>query len=292
MPFFGFTKIDLMEEKRRVKKEKVVYNSGLPVLNAHAAGIDVGDTKYDVALYDRRGRLVTREYGAFTEDLCALVGWLSQEKITTVAIESTGVYWLCLYVMLEEAGIEPWLVNARHAKNVTGRKKDDTDAIWLQKLHSCGLLNKSFQPDTDTRVLRTYVRQRKQLVTTSSDSVRRMQKSLELMNIKLHTVISDILGKTGLSMVKAILEGERSPDKLIAFKDCRIKASDEQVKKSLKGIWKGEYLFMLRLAYDQYMFSYAQVQQCDEHIAQVLQEAVAKNNGGELLEIKKKAEKE
>lgn len=168
---------------------------------------------------------MTCEFPAFTEDLKELVNWLLSAGITTVAMESTGAYWLNLYLMLEEAGIEPYLVNAKHVKNVTGRKKDDTDAIWIQKLHTCGLLQKSFQPESKTRILRTYVRHRKKLITIQSDSVRRMQKSLELMNKKLHTVISDILGKTGLQMVVAIINGERGPNELLKFKDHRIKES-------------------------------------------------------------------
>ena len=195
--------------------------------------------------------------------------------------------------MLEEAGIEPYLVNAKHVKNVTGRKKDDTDAIWLQKLHSCGLLQKSFQPEGEIRVLRTYVRQRKNLITIASDSVRRMQKALELMNIKLHTVISDILGETGLKMVIAILHGERDPNELIKLKDRRIKASEEEIKKSLKGIWKDEYLFMLQQAYDGYMFYRSQVKACEEKIKEQLLRQVAQVSEGDISDLvfKKKAQK-
>lgn len=275
-----------------VKKKR--YGQGLPVFNFNAAGIDVGDTEYDVAISDGATGFEVRQYKTFTEDLRNLVDWLVSEGITTVAIESTGVYWLNLYLMLEEFGIEPYLVNARHVKNVTGRKKDDTDAIWLQKLHSCGLLQKSFQPEEEIRVLRTYVRQRKNLISISSDSVRRMQKSMELMNIKLHTVISDILGKTGLQMVKAILNGERNPDELIKLKDPRIKASEEDIKKSLVGIWKEEYLFMLRQAYDEYIFYQSQINVCEEKIKEQLVNQVANILDGDITEIqleKKKPKK-
>src|ERR1035437_10551683 len=222
------------------------FSQGLPVTNFHAAGIDVGDSKNDVAVSDGKNGFIVREYSTFTADLINLVKWLVSLAITTVAMESTGVYWLNLYLKLEEVGIEPYLVNAKHTKNVTGRKKDDTDAIWLQKLHSCGLLQKSFQPDDRIRVLRSYVRQRKKLITISSDSVRRMQKALELMNIKRHTVISDLIGKTGLQMVVSIINGERHPKELLKHKDRRIKASDEIILKSLDGIWRDEYLFLDR----------------------------------------------
>lgn len=251
-------------------EEKKQFKTGLPVYNPHAAGIDIGDSKHDVAISDGSGGHQVRLFESFTEDLQRLVRWLKDEKITTVAIESTGVYWLNLYLMLQEAGIEPYLVNAKHVKNVTGRKRDDTDAIWLQRLHSCGLLQKSFQPDSQVRILRTYVRQRKNLITINSDSVRRMQKALELMNIKLHVVISDLLGKTGVLMVEAILNGERDPQKLLPLKDPRIKASDEVVLKSLKGIWKDEYLFMLQQAYDSYRFYQGQIKACEEKIKELL----------------------
>lgn len=270
-------------------RKKKIYARGLAIYHEFAAGIDIGDTFHAVAIWTKDGYEV-REFGSFTEDLEMLVQWLVSEKITTAALESTGIYWVQLYLMLEEAGIEPYLVNARHAKNVTGRKKDDTDAIWLQKLHSCGLLQKSFQPDNDTRVLRSYVRQRKSLLQTCSDSVRRMQKALELMNIKLHTVISDILGKTGLSMVKAILDGERSAKELLKYKDHRIKASEETILKSLNGIFKEEYLFALKQSYDEYMFYQKQVDDCDEMIRKQLERLAAKVLDGEITEtpLKKK----
>lgn len=273
--------------------KKKIFSQGLPVFHPYAAGIDVGDTMHDVAISDGYNGHEVREYLTFTEDTTNLVAWLVSEGITTVAIESTGVYWLNLYLMLEEAGIEPYLVNAKHAKNVTGRKKDDTDAIWLQKLHSCGLLQKSFQPEAQMRVLRDYVRQRKNLIRISSDSVRRMQKAMELMNIKLHTVISDILGKTGLQMVNSILNGERDPKELVKLKDPRIKASEEVIKKSLAGIWREEYLFMLKQAYDEYLFYQTQIAACEERIKEQLMSQVAKILDGDLIDIqlKKKPKK-
>lgn len=275
------------EEKKFSKKR---HSQGLPVINLFAAGIDVGDTKMDVAISDGNTGFEVREYRSFTEDLKLLVSWLISKGITTAAMESTGIYWLTLYLMLEEAGIEPYLVNATHAKNVTGRKKDDTDAIWLQKLHCCGLLQKSFQPEGEIRTLRTYVRQRKNLISICSDSVRRMQKALELMNIKIHTVISDILGKTGLQMIQCILNGERDPEELIKYKDRRIKASDEEIRKSLVGIWKEEYLFTLKQAYDEYNFYQIQIADCDYKIQQLLLKQAAKVMDGDItnLNLKKK----
>jgi len=271
-----------------VKVKKKRFSQGLPVYNPHAAGIDVGDTKHDVAIADGATGHEVREYLSFTEDIQELVAWLTEEGITTVAMESTGVYWLNLYLMLEEAGIEPYLVNAKHAKNVTGRKKDDTDAIWLHKLHSCGLLQKSFQPDGEIRTLRTYVRQRKKLINNGADCVRRMQKAMELMNLKLHTVISDILGKTGIQMIEAILSGERDPEAFLPLKDPRIKASDQEIKKSLVGIWKEEYLFLLQQAYDGYRFYQSQLKACEERIQKQLLNQAAKVLDGDITDLPQK----
>lgn len=266
----------------RMESPKPKLKSTLPVLRPNAAGIDVGDTQYDVAILDGQGGYLTQQFGTFTQDLHDLVAYLSENGIDTVAIESTGIYWVNLYLLLEQSGIEPYLVNAAHAKNVTGRKKDDTDAIWLQKLHSCGLLNKSFQPDGQIRVLRDYVRHRKNLVTTAADSVRRMQKALELMNIKLHTVISDILGKTGMAMVDAILSGERSFEQLRHYKDHRIKASDEELAKSLEGIWRDEYLFQLQQARQAYLFHQSQIEACDLKIRECLLDRLSQVRDGDL----------
>ena len=211
--------------------------------------------------------------------------WLTSIGITTVAMESTGIYWLPLYLMLEDAGIQVYLVNAKSTKNVTGRKKDDSDAVWIQKLHRCGLLQKSFQPDHENRILRNYVRQRKNLVTIGSDSVRRMQKSLELMNIKVHTVISDLIGKSGMKIIAAILEGERNVEVLAALCDPRIQATKEEIMKSLEGIWSDEYLFILQQAYEEYYFYQKQIKDCNKKIQEQLLKQVAIVKEGDISEV-------
>lgn len=272
-------------KKEEPKKGVVKIGSGLPVFNAHAAGIDIGDTLHCVAICDGQGGHEVKTTSAFTCDLEEIVDYLKSNGITTAAMESTGVYWVPLYIMLEEAGIEPYLVNAKHVKNVTGRKKDDTDAIWIQKLHTCGLLQKSFQPDNETRLLRSYTRQRKNLISLGSDSVRRMQKALELMNIKVHTVISDLLGKSGMLIVKAILAGERSPQILSSLCDPRIKASKVEIIKSLQGIWKEEYLFMLEQAVENYEFHQQQIKSCDEKIKFQLLKQVAIIKEGDITQL-------
>lgn len=272
-------------KKEEVKKGISKFATGMPVFNHHAAGIDIGDTMQCVAVSDGNGGHEVKTTTGFTCDLREIVDYLVEKEVTTVAMESTGVYWLPLYLMVEEAGIEVFLVNAKHVKNVTGRKKDDTDAIWLQKLHTCGLLQKSFQPDNEMRTLRDYTRQRRNLITMNSDTVRRMQKALELMNLKIHTVIADILGKTGMRMLKAILAGERDPQKLVALCDIRIKAPKEEIIKSLEGIWKEEYLFMLQQAVDHYEFHLSQIANCDEMIKKQLLRQVAIVKDGDISEI-------
>jgi transposase len=271
-----------MKKKQSSEKGITKFASGLPVFNHFAAGIDIGDTLMCVAVGDgKQGHLVKTTTG-FTCDLREIVEFLLEHKITTVAMESTGIYWLQLYLMIEEAGIECYLVNAKHVKNVTGRKKDDTDSIWIQKLHTCGLLQKSFQPDSETRILRDYTRQRRNLLQINSDTVRRMQKALELMNIKIHTVISDILGVTGMKMVKAILKGERDLTVLSQLCDVRIKATPEVIQKSLEGVWKEEYLFMLKQALDHYEFHRAQIKECETKIEAQLLKQIAIINDGDI----------
>jgi transposase len=178
-------------KKTEFKQGVVKIGSGLPVLHPHAAGIDIGSAFHCIAIPNGTGGHEVQTIGAFTRDLREIVGYLLAHGITTVAMESTGIYWLPLYLMLEEAGIEVYLVTAKHVKNVKGRKKDDTDAIWIQKLHTCGLLEKSFQPESEQRLLRSYTRQRKVLIQVGADCIRRLQRALELMNVKWANVLSD-----------------------------------------------------------------------------------------------------
>jgi len=264
------------------KKETKKAIQGLPVLQPYAAGADIGDTRHDIAINDGHGGHIVRTFKTFTADIAEAVEWLKEEGITTVAMESTGVYYLTFYLMCEEAGIEPYLVNARYVKNVTGRKKDETDAIWIQRLHTCGLLKNCFQPDNDFRTLRTYVRQRKGIITRSSDEVRRMQKALEQMNIKIHVVISDLLGKTGMQIIKAIIAGNHDPEELAKFRDPRIQASQQEIIKSLQGIWKEEYLFTLAQAHDTYWFYQQQIKECNNKIHEQLLKQIAKANQGDI----------
>jgi transposase len=249
--------------KSKTKNETVKRISQLTVINPTAAGIDVSDNEMMVAYPIGSEQLEVRSFGCFTTDLHTIAKTLRKFMVTTVAMESTGVYWIPLFLMLQEYGFEVYLVNAKHVKNVTGRKDDESDAEWIQKLHSCGLLKASFQPDQLTRTLRSIVRHRKSLESTCSVYINRMQKALELMNIKLHTIISDIDGKTGLLIIEAILAGERDPEKLADLRDWRIKASREDIIKSLEGHYSTEHLFELRQCYQLYCTHRQMIGECD-----------------------------
>lgn len=276
--------------KKQKKKKQILSvksDKGFSLINPHAAGIDIGDTEHFVAVENSEGHEV-RRFDAFTTDLKDILKWLISLGITTVAMESTGIYWLPLYLMLEDAGIDVYLVNAKTTKNVTGRKKDDSDAVWIQKLHRCGLLQKSFQPEHGYRIIRNYVRQRKNLITIASDSIRRMQKALELMNIKVHTVISDLSGKSGMAIMASILEGEKNLEVLAGLCDRRIKATKEEIIKSLEGSWSDEYLFMLRQAYEEYYFYQKQIKDCDKKIQEQLLQQVAIAKDGDISDVPQK----
>ena len=271
--------------KSKTKNEQVKRISQLVVINPTAAGIDVSDNEMMVAYPINSEQLEVRVFGCFTQDLYSIVKTLKSNGITTVAMESTGVYWVALFLLLQEYGFEVYLVNAKHVKNVTGRKDDESDAEWIQKLHSCGLLNASFQPDNMTRTLRSMVRHRKNLVQTSSTYLNRMQKALELMNVKLHTVISDIDGKTGILIIESILAGERNPEVLADLRDKRIKASREEIIKSLEGYYTTEHLFELKQCYQLYCTHREMIDECEKEIEKQLGLQIASRDEGVLPDI-------
>jgi transposase len=207
-----------------------------------------------------------KSFGAFTEDLYAIADWLKSCHVDTVAMEATGIYWVSLFLVLEERGFDIILVNAKHVKNVSGKKTDMKDAEWIRQLHSCGLLSASFQPDSFTRTLRTYMRHRKNLIEMGATHIRMMQKAMEQMNIKPQHVIADITGKSGQAIITSILAGERNPDRLVELLDGRIKASPEDVKRSLAGVWKEEHLFELRQSFELYHLYRSKIADCDKQI--------------------------
>lgn len=241
------------------------------MLNPDAAGVDIGSKEHWVAVPEDRDQQSVRKFSSFTEDLHAIASWLKACRIKTVAMESTGVYWIPLFLILQENDFEVYLVNAKHVKNVSGKKTDEQDCRWIQRLHSCGLVTASFQPDLKTRELRSYIRHRRNLTQSASTHVLRMQKAFEQMNVKLHHVITDITGKTGTKIIEAILAGERDAIKLAKYADTRIRSSKiTLIVKSLQGNWREEHLFELKQSYELYQFYQTKLQECDIEIQKIL----------------------
>jgi transposase len=266
--------------KKTSKEEKKQCIVEMSLVNPNAAGIDISVKEHMVAIPEGRDTGRVRSFGTMTCDLAEIAAWLKANLIETVAMESTGVYWKPLFSLLIREGFEVYLVNSRHVKNVTGRKTDEDDAMWIQKLHSCGLLKSSYLPDEQQDALRTFVRFRRSLIQDSSRFVNRMQKSLEQMNIKFHTVISDIVGKTGISVIEAIIEGERNAEKFLPLIGKGIKADHETIKKSLTGNWQQEHLFTLEQSYELYKTFRNRIERVDKEIEKQLQQYEATCNEG------------
>lgn len=226
----------------------------LPVLHLDAAGIDIGAEEIFVAVPPDRADESVRSFGTFTRDLHELADWLQSCRVTTVAMESTGVYWVPLHQILETRGFEVFLVNAQHVKNVPGRKSDVSDCQWIQYLHSVGLLKASFRPPDDICVIRSLWRHRDSLVQMAAEHTMHMQKALSQMNIQIHHVLSDITGVSGLAILDAILRGERDPIKLAGLCNWRVRSPREVVAKSLEGDYRPEHLFALRQSLKGYRF--------------------------------------
>ena len=261
--------------KKKTKKSKSQTNSpqksrDLPVINANAAGIDIGADTHWVSVPADRDHQPVRSFGCFTSDLYTLAQWLKECRIETVAMESTGVYWIPLFQILENQGLKVKLVNAHHVKNVPGRKTDVLDCQWLQQLHSYGLLSGSFRPEDEICVLRSYIRQRDTLIKSATTHVQRMQKALTQMNLQLHRVISNITGTTGMAIIQAIVAGETDPQLLAELKNSRIRCSNEQMIKALTGDYRAEHLFVLQQELELYKVYQQAINNCDQQIEQYL----------------------
>lgn len=266
-------------------KQKGKKIEKFPVIHPNAAAIDIADKELVVAVSPDRSEENVQAFGSFTCDLYEIAKWLKSCGIDTVAMESTGIYWVQPFLVLQSEGFDTWLVNARQVKNVTGRKSDENDAMWIQRLHSCGLLSKSFQPELEVRGIRSLMRYRKSLVESINKSANTIQKELEQMNIKYHTVISDIQGKTGQKILRAIVNGERDPEKLADLCDPRIKASREEIVKSLQGFWREEHILILSQQYEILQYFRSKIQEIDAEIQKHLKDYVAKQNDGEIPEV-------
>jgi len=244
--------------------------SSLVVINSDVAGIDIGATQHYVAVPEDRDAEPVRAFDTFTADLHRIADWLEQCGVRSVAMESTGVYWIPLFELLERRGFEVLLVNARHVKNVPGRKSDVLDCQWLRTLHACGLLAGAFRPAEQICVLRAYLRQRAMLVECAATHIQHMQKALQQMNLLLHNVIADITGSSGQRIIRAILDGQRDPMQLAALRDHRCKNPVEVIAKSLEGTYRDEHLFALRQAVELFDVYRAKVAACDTAIERAL----------------------
>jgi transposase len=266
----------------RQSKEKGRQNI-LERINLHAAGIDIGADFHFVAVGEDCTEENVRKFGAFTSDLHRLADWLAEHHVETVVMESTGVYWIALFQILEQRGFEVKLVNAAHVKNLPGRKSDVSDCQWLQQLHTFGLLNGSFRPKDEVCVLRTFLRLRDSLVKDCGSHVLRMQKALTEMNVQIHRVLSDITGYTGMAIIRAILTGERDALKLAQMKHPLVKTSAEVIVKALQGDYRVEHLFELQTAVELYDVYQHKIMECEARVEQHLQELEMKADFAQVM---------
>jgi transposase len=273
-----------MEKKGKRPVRRRASPALLERINPNAAGIDCGSAEHYVAVPAGRDEKSVRTFATFTTDLERLADWLVACGITSVAMEATGVFWIPVYEILEARGLEVLLVNARHLRNVSGRKSDVSDAEWLQELHSVGLLRGSFRPTAEIVALRSYVRHRDTLVQSASTMVNRMQKVLTQMNLQLHVVISDITGTTGMRIIRDIVAGVRDPQHLASHRDMRCRASEAEIASALTGHYRDELVFALRQHLECFDLCQKQMQDCDVEIEKHLETLAAKNEPTTLPE--------
>ena len=276
------------QQRRHMMREIQSEDVSLEVVHPDAAGIDIGNESHYVAVPPTRDSQPVRRFGCTTAELKAMAQWLKQCQIRTIAMQSTGVYWIAVYDILEAAGLEVYLVNAWETKNLPGRKSDVQESQWLMKLHTYGLLRNSFRPPQEIRILRTYWRQRNDLVRSASRHIQRIQKALTQMNLQLANVLSDVSGMTGQAIINAILGGERDPHKLAAFRDPRVKASKEEIARSLEGNWQEDLLFLVKQEQDSYEFCQKQMAECDQQLEKYFQRQEDRSHGASLPEEKRK----
>jgi transposase len=252
------------------RRKKTKTPESIAVVHPHAAAVDIGARMHVAAVASDRDEVPVRTFGTFTGDLHEIADWFSRCGVTTVAMESTGIYWIPAFEILEQRGFDVVLVNARDARHVPGRKTDVSDAQWLQRLHAYGLLRGSFRPRGEIVALRAYLRQRERLLDYAASHIQHMQKALSLMNLQLHLVVTDITGATGMRIMRAILGGERDPTILAGFRDVRCKATSDTVREALTGNAREEHIFALAQAVELYDFYQSKVAECDQRIEAVL----------------------
>lgn len=250
-------------------KEKEIK---MKVINPHAAGIDVGSRSHWVAI--GQGEKDFKEFGVYNENLHAIATWLLENKITTVAMESTGTYWQSLYSVLMSHNIQVILCNGKFTKNIKGKKTDILDCQWIQKLHSIGLLSGSFLPDEATEQLRTFCRHRSNLLDSAASTSKKMQKYLRLLNLRLDVVVNDVCGLTGLTIIKAICKGESNPEKLASLRHGNCRKTEEEIAKALQSNGRKDYLFALQQELEMYEVYQQKIQQCDVEIEKLMRETI------------------
>lgn len=278
------------------KKSSKIKPSQLKILDPKCAGIDIGASELFVCIAKNHSQQEVRSFPTFTADLKLMINWLKTNGVESVAMESTGVYWIVPYEMLEQAGFEVYLVNARFFRNVPGRKSDVQDCQWIQQLHSYGLLRGSFRPSDEIVELRSYVRHRSRLFESAAQQMQLMHKALTQMNLQLNLVISDITGVTGLNIIRAVLQGERNPTTLAELSAGSCRKKKDLIAKALEGNYRKEHLFALEQSYEAYEFFHKQICNCEKAIETLLpalqtKELTQDENNVETSDTKKRAKK-
>jgi transposase len=268
--------------KRTNGMEEAHPFTGMSQVNPNAAGVDIGAVEIVVCVAGDESTQIVKAFGNYTVDLQAIGRWLKEYQIRTVAMESTGVYWIPLFEELERQGFECLLISSRSLRRVAGRKSDIEDAQWIQTLHSYGLLESSFRPQAELIALRTLLRHRGQLIEHRSPHIQHMQKALLQMNVQLSQAVSDVTGVTGRAIIWAILTGEREPQKLAALREPGCKNSEEEIGKALTGTWRDEHLFILKQSMEMYVFYTEQIRACEEEIERVYGETRPDWEAGEV----------
>jgi transposase len=261
----------------------------MDLINPYAAGIDIGSRSHFVAINQEQSDV--REFGVYAQDMKELLDWLLDNGVKTVAMESTGSYWQNLYTELQNSSIEVILTNGKFTKNIKGKKTDVLDCMWIQKLHTLGLLSGSFLPDLKTEHLRTLVRHRGNLIETTSKASKRMSQNMRLMNLRLDVVVKDIVGLTGLRIINEICNGETSGKELAKLRHGNCRKSEEEIAKALQSNNRKDYLFVLKQELQKYQDAQQLIQECDAEIKKLLDEFIDKDHVKKSLYIDKKVHK-
>ena len=278
---FNHFKIGCMESKNQI---------ALDVVNPNAAGIDIGSRSHWVAV--GQDAQDVKEFGVYSQDQLDMCTWLQSKNVTSIAMESTGTYWQNLFSTLVSQGFDVILVNGEQTKNIKGKKTDIKDCQWIQKLHSLGLLSASFLPDSDTDTIRTYSRHRQNLLSQSSSCVRRIQKYLRLMNMRLEVVVRDIVGLTGTAIIEAFLNGQQNGEKLAKLRHYNCKKSEQEIAKALQFNGRNDYLFALKQEWNSYKHIQNQIKDTDEQISNLLKNIIDKDDNKKQHIAEKKSTRE